>query len=117
MQTRQSTFRLALGAALLSVTLAAAPAQAGDATTVRLTIKDHRFSPAEIRVPAGLPVTLIIRNDDATAEEIDSPPLKIEKIVPASHEATIVLRPLSPGTYDFKGEYHSDTATGQLVAD
>ncbi|MGH9807370.1 MAG: cupredoxin domain-containing protein, partial [Terriglobia bacterium] len=36
-----------------------------------LTIKDHRFTPSEIHVPANTPARLEVANEDATAEEFD----------------------------------------------
>jgi len=109
---------LALAAAI-SAAAPAAPslAQAADPTTVTLTIKDHRFTPSEIHVPAGTPVTLVIRNEDSNAEEIDSPQLKIEKIIAGGKEVSLTLRPLEKGAYPFVGEYHEDSAKGTLVAD
>lgn len=93
------------------------PAQAADPGNVTLTIKDHRFTPSDIHVPAGTPVTLTIRNEDDSAEEIDSPPLKIEKIIAGGQEVTLTLRPLDKGTYPFAGEYHEDSAKGTLVVE
>jgi plastocyanin len=92
-------------------------AAAADPAAVKLTIRDHQFTPSEIHVPAGTPVTLIIRNEDSSAEEIDSPQLKIEKIIAGGQEVTLTLRPLDKGTYPFVGEYHEDSAKGILVVD
>jgi hypothetical protein len=96
---------------------AGAPAWAADPAKIELTIKDHKFSPAEIHVPAGKPAVLVVKNEDATAEEIDSPPLKVEKVIAAGKEVTIHLRPLAQGRYPFAGEYHADTAQGVVVAE
>jgi len=43
-------------------------------TEYTLTIKDHRFTPEEIKVPANQRVMITVINEDATAEEFDSPP-------------------------------------------
>ena len=110
--------RFMIAAATSAAVLAAASlVQAADPTTVKLTIKDHQFTPSEIHVPAGAPVVLIIRNEDNSPEEIDSPPLKIEKIIAGGQEVTLTLRPLDKGHYPFAGEYHEDTAKGTLVAE
>ena len=37
-----------------------------------LVIRDHRFEPAEIRVPAGQKIKLVVHNQDATPEEFES---------------------------------------------
>jgi heme/copper-type cytochrome/quinol oxidase subunit 2 len=107
--------RLAIAATLI---LAAGPlAHAGDPTTVTLTLKDHRFTPAEIHVPADTPVVLTVRNEDDSAEEIDSSQLKIEKVVAAGQEVRLTLRPLAKGTYPLSGEYHEDSAKAVLVVE
>jgi plastocyanin len=118
MHAQRTKRRLALGGTILTAALAVfSLAQAADPTTVKLTIKDNKFMPSEIHVPAGIPVTLVIHNQDATAEEIDSDDLKIEKIIAGGKEVSVSVRPLAPGTYNFSGEYHSDTAKGQLIVD
>jgi hypothetical protein len=92
-------------------------ARADDAGAIPVTIKDHRFMPAEILVPAGKPVTLTVRNDDATPEEFDSTDLKVEKVISPGTYGTIRLRPLGPGRYKFMGEFHPDTAQGVVIAE
>src|SRR4051812_3864422 len=99
-------------ATLLAGTFIAAPAPAEGPMSIPVTIKDHRFTPSEIRVPAGKPVILVIKNEDATAEEFDSSALKVEKVIAAGTSGSIRLRPLAAGRYPFEGEYHSKTARG-----
>lgn len=94
----------------------AAPALA-DEQTIEVTIKDHRFAPAEIHVPQGKPVTLKVTNQDSTPEEFDSTALKVEKVIVGGTYGTIHLRPLGPGRYPFMGEYHSDTAQGVVISE
>ncbi len=86
-------------------------------TGIAVTIKDHRFSPAEIHVPAGKPATLTIKNEDDTPEEFDSSALKVEKVIAGSKEGAVRLRPLDPGRYPFMGEFHSGTAQGVVIAE
>jgi plastocyanin len=100
----------------LSVALpVGANAEAGANYTI--TIKDHRFTPAEIKVPAGQKITLLVKNLDATPEEFESHDLHREKIIPGGAEATITLRPLEKGTYSFFGEFNQATAQGKLIAE
>jgi heme/copper-type cytochrome/quinol oxidase subunit 2 len=94
-----------------------APVRAEDPPTIEVTIKAHRFSPAEIHVPAGKPVILHITNNDDTAEEFDSVALQVEKVIVAGHYATVRLHPLAKGRFPFMGEYHPDTAQGFVVAE
>jgi hypothetical protein len=82
-----------------------------------LTIKDHKFDPAEIHIPADKATTLVVRNLDSTPEEFESKPLRIEKIVPPNSETSFALRPLKPGRYKFVGEFHEDSAKGEIVVD
>ena len=51
---------------------------AGEAYT--LTLKDHRFEPAQLTIKAETPATLVVKNLDATPEEFESKTLRIEKI-------------------------------------
>ncbi len=92
-------------------------ARADDAAPIAVTIKDHKFSPAEIHVPAGKPTTLKITNQDPTAEEFDSTALKVEKVIAGGTWGLVHLHPLGPGRYPFMGEYHSDTAQGVVVSE
>jgi plastocyanin len=94
---------------------AALPAHA-DPQTVTLSIKEHRFDPETLEVPAGQKIKLVVKNLDSTPEEIDSRDLKVEKVIPGNSEATINVGPLKPGTYKFVGEFHEKTAKGQIVA-
>ena len=93
-----------------------APAAAQE-TTARLTIKNHRFEPAELKVPAGKPITLLVRNADPTPEEFESKTLRVEKVIAGNSEATIRLRALQPGRYRFYGEFNEATAQGALVVE
>ena len=106
--------RLLVAAALLLLPLAAARAAA---VPQEVTISGHAFAPAEIHVRAGQPVVLHVRNQDATPEEFDSDALKVEKVIAGHGEATIRIRPLKAGSYQFKGEYHEDSAHGVVVAE
>ena len=81
-----------------------------------LTIKDHRFEPSELQVPAGKRFVLVVKNLDSTAEEFESHELKLEKVIPGGSQANLIVRPLKPGTYEFVGEFHQKTAKGRIVA-
>jgi plastocyanin len=102
---------------LMFVLAVSGRARAEDLMNIDVSIRDHRFTPAEIHVPAGKPVTLTIKNEDSTAEEFDSLALKLEKVIVGGRTATLRLRPLGAGRYPFMGEYHSDTAQGIVIAE
>lgn len=95
----------------------APPARAEEPPTIEITIKDHRFSPAEIHVPSGKQVILRITNADDTVEEFDSVALQVEKVIVAGHYATVRLHPLGPGRFPFMGEFHAETAQGVVVSE
>jgi plastocyanin len=93
-----------------------APA-ANAAEEIAITIKDHKFSPDEIHVPAKKAVTLRVTNADATPEEFESHDFDVEKVIVGGQSAVIRLQPLDAGPYRFYGEYHEDTAQGVIVAE
>jgi hypothetical protein len=88
-----------------------------DSAGVPMTLKDHRFAPAEIHVKANEPSLITLTNQDGSAEEFDSAALKVEKVVPGHETGNVRLRPLAPGRYPFMGEYHAETAQGVVIAE
>lgn len=105
---------ICLGLAL-AVGVAAPAAVADDTAKVSVTLKDHRFSPAEPNVPAGKPILIEVTNLDSTPSEFESKTLRVEKVVPGGGRATVLVRPLKPGRYRFFDDYHEDTTEGFLV--
>lgn len=103
----------------LAVLIAAAttPALAADPLELKLAIQDHRFEPAELKVPAGQKIKLLIENRDDSAEEFESHELNREKIVGPKSSIVVYIGPLEPGRYPFFGEFHMDTAQGVVVAE
>lgn len=99
-----------LAAALFSLSAIA------DAPEYRIVIKDHRFTPAELTIPAGQKVRLVVENQDPTPEEFESYDFNREKIVPANGRIVVFVGPLKPGKYEFFGEFNPRTARGWIVA-
>jgi len=112
---------LVLGAAVtlaLAFALMTPPrAIAAEEAEVTISLKDHKFDPAEIKVPADKAIKLTVNNLDATAEEFESHPLGVEKVIAGKGTATIRLKPLAKGSYKFVGEYHEETAKGTITAE
>ena len=81
-----------------------------------LTLRDHKFIPAQLTIPANTKVKLLIVNEDATPEEFESHELNREKIVTGKGRISVFIGPLKPGKYPFFGEFHMDTAQGVLIA-
>ncbi|MDP2760461.1 MAG: cupredoxin domain-containing protein [Sideroxyarcus sp.] len=101
---------IALSALLLPLAAFAADAD------YTLVIREHRFQPAEITVPAGIKIRLLIQNQDATPEEFDSHALNREKVIVGNGRAILYIGPLDPGRYPFIGEFHEATAQGVIIA-
>jgi len=104
---------VAIGIVALLI-VGAVSAQADDYV---LTIKDHKFTPAEIKVPANQRVMITVINEDATPEEFDSSALKVEKVIAGKSRGVVRIGPLKSGRYPFIGEYHEATAKGVVIVD
>ena len=101
---------------LLLLALFSTAAAAADVREITLRIKDHKFVPAQLAVPANVKFKLIVVNEDPTPEEFESHELNREKIVTGNGRIIVFLGPLKPGRYPFFGEFHMDTAQGALIA-
>jgi len=104
----------AVALALLAA-VSAAPARADD-PSFTLIIKDHKYSPETLEVPANVKLKLIVQNQDSTPEEFESSSLHREKVVPGGKEITLNIGPLKPGNYEFVGDFNRATARGTIVA-
>lgn len=105
--------RLASVAVLLAL-VAAVPAVAED-PSFAITLKDGQFVPSELHIPAGVKVRLVLRNDNPTPAEFESPEMHREKVVTPGQEITVFIAPLDPGSYEFFDDFHPQTR-GHLVA-
>jgi plastocyanin len=85
-------------------------------TTIPLTLKDHRFEPAEPHASAGQPLTIVLKNLDPTPAEFESKTLRVEKVVVGGGQVTINIRPLAAGRYRFFDDFHEE-AQGFLVVE
>ncbi len=98
------------------ILLFAVTSQSIAAEEYKISIKNHRFDPVELTVPAGKKIKLVINNLDATPEEFESYTLNREKIIRGNGKASIYIGPLKPGRYEYFGEFNKDTAQGVIVA-
>jgi plastocyanin len=80
-----------------------------------IVIKDHKFEPATVEIPADTKVKLLVDNQDPTPEEFESHDFHREKIIKGNSKATINVGPLKAGEYKFFGEFNEKTAQGKLV--
>lgn len=105
-----------IGKSILSLILALPISAFAQLPHFTLTIKNHRFEPSEITVPAGKRIRLVIENKDSKPEEFESHSLRVEKVIPGGSKGTLTIGPLKPGAYEFVGEFHESSAKGTLRA-
>ena len=107
-----------IGALLFGVILicAAGMQSACAEETFKLSIKDHKFTPNALTVPANERFLIEVENLDPTPAEFESTDLKVEKFVVGGGKITVRARALKPGTYKFFDEYNPDVATGTVIA-
>ena len=101
---------------LVLLSLLAANAFAAD-NEVSLIIRDHKFEPTEVRIPAGQKIKLVVHNQDSTPEEFESHELNREKVIAPGSKVNIFIGPLTAGRYPFFGEFHEKTARGTVIAE
>lgn len=87
------------------------------APVYEIEIREHLFYPAELTIPAGQKVKLLVLNQDATPEEFESFELNREKVIKGKRKAVIFIGPLRPGRYPYFGEFHPETAQGVIIAE
>ena len=101
---RRSPLAIRYGVWLLGLLLCMmAPAFAAELEFVIL-IKNHQFIPAQLVIPVGEKVTIILDNQDNTPEEFESYSLNREKHIPPNSRVTLYIGPLSAGRYVYQGE-------------
>jgi hypothetical protein len=99
----------------ITLFLLASTAFAADAEFT-IIIREHRFEPVELTVPAGKKIKLLIENKDSTPEEFESYAFAREKVIPGNSATSLYIGPLKAGRYPFFGEYYESTAKGVVVA-
>jgi len=101
----------------MALAVLGAPGVNALAQEFNLVIRNHKFEPEEIRVPAGKRVSVYVTNEDTTPEEFDSSALKVEKVIAGRSKALVRIGPLDAGRYEFMGEFHAETAKGVVIAE
>ena len=86
-----------------------------DQVPCTLVIKDHQFQPAQLKISANTKVKIIIENQDAAPEEFESFQLNREKVITAKGKGIIFIGPLKAGAYKFFGDFHKETAQGEII--
>lgn len=106
-------------AAVLAAALFALPignqAFAADTATYALTLKDHKFSPPELTIPADTKVKISLKNMDKETAEFISDDFKGGKVVAGGKEVSFFIGPLKAGVYEFHDEYHEAQSKTRLT--
>lgn len=103
--------------AFVAVTAAIGPAQADEAKSIEITLKGTAFTPNEVKIPVGQTVVVKFKNLNAAPAEIESKPLKIEKVVQGGGEIIANVKAKAAGKILFVDEYHEDVAKGYFIAE
>lgn len=90
-------------------------AGAEDLPTFQLIVKNGHFYPETVEAPAGKKFKIVVKNDGTSPEEFESIELRKETVLAPGVTRAVVLAPMKPGTYKFFGDFHPDTAKGQIV--
>jgi hypothetical protein len=109
---------LKVGVALLataSLAFVIPVASAEDSVTLEVSVKDHKFEPAEIKGPANKAIVFKVKNLDAAPVEFESEPLQFETVVKPNAEVLVKVKPQKPGRYGFFDDLHTDTKGALLV--
>lgn len=119
MITRRKSGRAPRWAAIAGVlALAGMPSlAAADNVQFVITVRNGRFSPTEVTVPAGREVVLIVDNVGDAIEEFESYDLDREKVVAPKSRATISVGPLKAGRYEFINEFNKKAPPGAVIAE
>lgn len=107
---------LALSVAVLASVMPAT-AQAEDAKTYPLVIKDAAFQPAEIHVPKDTPFVIKLTNSNAAPVELEAKELKIEKVAAGNSDIVVKVKAMPAGKYLFVDEFQEDVAKGYVIVE
>jgi hypothetical protein len=91
-------------------------ANAAEPPVFQLTVRDGRFYPEILEVPAGQRFKIVVRNEGPGPIEFEmSSPFK-ERVLGPGAQSFVMFAPLKPGTYRFFDEFHPETGKGQIIA-
>ncbi|MDA3921386.1 MAG: cupredoxin domain-containing protein [Salinisphaera sp.] len=85
--------------ALLISTNAAASSQ------YEISVVSNAFEPAQLTIPAGKRVEVMVHNKTAMPAEFESYDFTAEKVVPGGTSIPVYIGPLKPGTYEFFNDF------------
>jgi hypothetical protein len=109
----QSQLRIAI---VLSCLAAALPAAAEELPEFTVVARDGALTPAQLEVPAGQRIRLVLKNEGRKPVEFENSTLRIEKVLAANASSFVVLPRLKPGQYIFVDEFHPDSSRMTVIA-
>lgn len=115
MQSLSMLRKYCLSLCVLCLTAIAANDAVAQQDEYIIELKNNTFQPQELVIPAHKKVKIIILNLDAEPEEFDSFDLNREKVLFPNRKSRIYVGPLKPGTYEYFGEFHPNTARGKII--
>ncbi len=107
---------MAITAVSAGVLFATEYAGAQQSAGVSISVKDHRFQPAQLSAPANRPLSIRVKNLDSAPLEFESVSLRVEKVIASGSEGVVNVRALAPGRYEFFDDFHQETR-GVLVVE
>lgn len=112
-----SSMRVHLFVAAVAAVATVGSARAEEAKPIEVTLKGTVFTPQEVKIPVGQTVVVKFKNLNAGPAEIESKPLKIEKVVQGGGEIVVNVKAKAAGKVLFVDEYHEDVAKGYFIAE
>ncbi len=101
---------------LLAAIMVAAAVHAAGMPEFHIAMKNHKFEPATLKVPANTKFKLLVTNHNTMPSEFESTDFNREKIVMPNSTVTVFIGPLKKGTYKFYDDFHQST-TGTLIVE
>ena len=109
--------RRVLLAAVATLVTVIGSAHADETKTIEITLKGTVFTRSEVKVPVGQTIVVKFKNLNAAPAEIETKPLKIEKVVPGGGKIVANVKAKAAGRILFVDEYHEDVAKGYFIAE
>ncbi len=79
-----------------------------------ITLKNGKFTPANLSLPANKKIKLTVRNEDAMPVEFESSDLDREQVVAAHDDIIVYLGPLQSGVYNYFDDFNRKI-TGKIT--
>lgn len=94
----------------------AGSASADELNTYPVVIRDGHITPAQLEVPAGKKIKLVLRNEGPGPSEFENLDLRVEKVLAPGASSFVVIHSLKPGNYRFFDEFHPSASGMMLIA-